>query len=154
MHQRSKFWFFILILQVQKLSMSFKSWLGVWRMLEVPDWNLASWFWFENGHLFLFTYIPNFGSLFWFWRCKEHPCPLSPHLGLWRMLGVSDWDLASRSWIGYGPWFLVHPGSKFGLSILSLKVQRTSTSLKSWYVALEDAGDSWLGFGILILILI
>ena len=27
-----------------------------------------------------------------FWKVsKEHPCPLSPHLGLWRMLEVPDW---------------------------------------------------------------
>ena len=35
---------------------------------------------------------------------------------------------------------------------LTLKVQRTSMSFKSWFGALEDTGGSWLGFGILILI--
>ena len=25
----------------------------------------------------LFTIVSNIGSLSWFWRCKEHPCPLS-----------------------------------------------------------------------------
>ena len=38
-----------------------------------------------------YTHDPNFGSLSWFWRCKEHPCPWSPHLGLWRTLEVPDW---------------------------------------------------------------
>ena len=47
-----------------------------------------------------YTYIPNFGPLSWFWRCKEHPCPLSPYLGLWRMLEVPDWGLASWSEFG------------------------------------------------------
>ena len=99
-----------------------------------------------------FIHIPYFGSLFWFWRCKEHPCPLSPHLGLWMMLEVPDWGLVSWSGFEYGCWSLIHPWSKFRLSILILKVQRTSMSFKSSLGALGDAGGSWLGFGILILI--
>ena len=55
----------------------------------------------------------NFSSQSWFWRCKEHPCPLSPHLGLWRTLEVPDWGLASWYWFGYGHWSLVHPYAKF-----------------------------------------
>ena len=102
------------------------------------------------GHWY--THDPNFGSLSWFWRCKEHPCPLSPHLGLWRMLEVPDLGLASWSWFLYGQWSLIHPCSKFQLSILILKVQRTSMSFKSWFGTLEDTGESSLGFGILILI--
>ena len=98
------------------------------------------------------THDPNFGSLSWFWRCKEHPCPLSPHLGLKRMLEIPDWGLAPWSSFGYGHWPLIYPWSKFWLSILHLKVQRTSMSFKSSFGALEDAGGSWLGFGILILI--
>ena len=58
--------------------MSFKSLLGLWGMLEVPDWGLASWLWFEIDH-----------------------------------------------------WSLTHPWSEFGLSILIFKVQRTSISFKS-----------------------
>ena len=81
-----------------------------------------------------YTHIPNFGSLSWFWRCKEHPCPLSPDLGLWRMLEVPDWGLASWSWLGYGHWSLIYPCSEFWLSILILKVQRTSLSFKCWFV--------------------
>ena len=42
-----------------------------------------------------YTHMQNFGSLSWFWRCKEHPCPSSSDLGLWMMLEVSDWGLAS-----------------------------------------------------------
>ena len=37
-----------------------------------------------------YTNYPNFGSLSWCWRCKEHQCPLSPHLGLWRTLQVPE----------------------------------------------------------------
>ena len=60
--------------------------------------------------------------------------------------------LASWYWFGYGYWSLVHQYAKFWLSILILKAQRTSMSFKSSFGALEDAGGSWLGFGILILI--
>ena len=99
-----------------------------------------------------YTLDSNFGSLTWLWRCKEYPCPLSPDLGLLRTLEVPDWGFASWYWFWYGYWSLVHQYAKFWLSILILKVQRTSMSFKSWSGALEDAGGSWLGFGILILI--
>ena len=118
----------------------------------VPDWGLASWYWFGYGHWSLVLHMPNFGSLSWFWRCKEHPCPLSPDLELWRTLEVPDCGLASWYWFGYGHWPSVHPYAKFWLSILILKLQRSSMSFKAWFGALEDAGGSWLGFGILILI--
>ena len=42
----------------------------------------------------------------------------------------------------YGHRFLVHSCSKFLLSILILKVQRTSMSFKYSFGALEDAGGS------------
>ena len=99
-----------------------------------------------------YTHDLNFSSLSRFWRCKEHPCPLSPHLGLWRMLEVPDRGLEASSWFGYGHWSLIHPCAKFWLYILILKVQRMSMSFKSLFGALEDAGGAWLGFGILILI--
>ena len=101
-----------------------------------------------------YTNDSNFGSLSWFWRCKEHPCPLSPHLGLWRMLEVPDWGLASWSWFGYGHWSFIQPWSEFWLSILILRVQRTLMSFKSSFGTLEDARGCWLGFDILIMILI
>ena len=94
----------------------------------------------------------NFGSLSWFRRRKEHPWPLRSDLGLWRTLEGFDLGLASWSRFEYGHWSLTHPWSEFWLSILILKVQRTSMSFKSWFGTLEDAGGSWLGFGILILI--
>ena len=116
-----------------------------------------------------YTHVPNYVSLSWFWRCKKHPHPSSPALGLWRILEIPDWGLvlswfgdledAGGSWlgfgifilIGYGHWSLIQLWSKFCLSILSLKMQRTSMSFKSWFGALEDPGGSWLGFAILIL---
>ena len=60
-----------------------------------------------------YTHIPNFESPSWFWRCKEHPCPLSPDLGVWRTLDVPDWGLASWSYYGYGHLSLIHLCSKF-----------------------------------------
>ena len=101
-----------------------------------------------------YIYDPNLCSLSWFWRGKGHPCPLSPNLELWRMLEIPDWGLASWSWLEFGHWSLLHPWSKFWFSMWISKVQRTSMSWKSWFGALEDAGGSWLGFGIMILIFI
>ena len=99
-----------------------------------------------------YTYFPNFCPISRFWRCKEHICPLSPHLELWRMLENPDLGFASWHWFGYGHWSLTYPWSRFLLSILIFKVQRTLMSLKSWYWAFGVTGGSWLGFGILILI--
>ena len=128
--------------------------LGLWRTLEVPDWGLAYWCWFGYGHWFLYTLDLSFGSLSWLWRCKEHPCSLSPDSGLWRMLEVPDWNFVSWYWFGYGHWSLVHPYSKFWLSILTFKLQRISMSSKSWLRPLKGFRGSWLGFCILILICI
>ena len=93
-----------------------------------------------------YNHVPNFGSLSWIWRPNQHPWPKSPVLGLWNMLEVPDWVLAILSWFGWGTWSLTHPCSQFWLSILILKVWRTSISSKSWCGALEDAGGSWLGW--------
>ena len=119
--------------------MSFKSWLGA--LLG----SRGSWHGFS---ILILIWI--FGSLAWFCRCKEHKCPLSHHLGLWRMLEVPEGSLASWYWFGYGHWSVIYQWSTLGLSILILKMQRTSMSFMSSFGALEDAGGSWLGFGILI----
>ena len=50
---------------------------------------------------FLCNHDQNFGLLCWFWSCKIQPCPLSHHLGLWRMLEVPDLGLISWSWFAY-----------------------------------------------------
>ena len=136
----------ILILMVQIWDFG-----GQWS-LDVPDCSLVSLSWFVYGHWSLIYQWSKFSSLSWFWWCKEHPCTLSPHLGLWWMLEVPDSGLASWSWFRYGHWSFVQPWSKFLLSILILKVQRTSMSFKSWFWALEDAVGSWQWFIILILI--
>ena len=115
---------------------------GVWHLDLNLDMDTCLWY----------THVPNFGSLSWFWRCKEHPCPLCSHLGLWRTLEVPDWGLASWSLFQYGWWSLIYSCSIFWHSILILNVQGTSMYFKSWCWDLEDAGGSWLGSGILTLI--
>ena len=135
-----------------------------WRCKEHPSpwgfgghWNFPTGVWHLDLYFDMVTglwymQVPNFGSLSLFWRCKEPKCPLSPNLGLWRMLKVPDWGLASWSWFGYGHWSLIHPYFQFWISILILKAQRTSMSFKSSCGAWEDTGCSRLGFGILTLI--
>ena len=105
-------------------------------LVFVGCWRILTWVPYLDCDLdmvtgLLYTYVPNFGSISWFWRCKEHPCPLSPDLELLRKLKVSDWISKSWFWVWYGHWFFIHPFSEFWLSILILKVQRTSRSFKS-----------------------
>ena len=144
-------------------------------VLDILIWDFSYWWRFLTGvwHLYCdldiitslwYTHIQILDSLSFLWRCKEHSCPLSPDLGLWRMLEVPDWCLASWSWFGYGhefliglllymvnQWSLIHPWSKFRFSILILNVQRAFMSFKSSFGTLKDAEGSWCGFGILIL---
>ena len=115
---------------------------GVWHLDLDLDMVTGLWY----------THIPNFGPLNWFWRCKEHPCPLSHDLGLWLGLEVPEGEFKSWSWFGYGHWSLIYTWSKFWLSLLILKVLRTFKSFKSYFGSLEDIIGSWLGFGIMILI--
>ena len=56
-----------------------------------------------------YTIIPNFGSLSSFLKCKEHPYPVSPDLGLRRMLEIPIWvwyvdldlDISTGLWYVY-----------------------------------------------------
>ena len=103
-----------LMIQILALYLDFEGaknihvlWVLIWGF--GGRWRFLTWVWHPDIDLDMvtglwYTHIPNFGSLSWFWRCKEHPCPLSPHSGLWRMLEVPDWGLASWSWFGYGHW--------------------------------------------------
>ena len=139
-HRWSEFWLSNLILKVQRTSTS----LFMTGVLHLDlDLDVVTGFWNQQSKFWLHS---------WFWRRKEHPCPLSPDLGLWRMLEGHDWGLASIYWFGYGQFSFIKPWSKFWLSILILKVQRISISFKSWFGALENFEGSLLGFCILILI--
>ena len=143
----------ILILRVQGTLMSFKSsfgtledagecWLGFGILIMILIWSVV----FNTPMICILAFYIEF------WRCKVHPCHLSPEFWLWRMLEVPDWGLTSWSLFGYGHWSLIPPYLIFLFYILTLKVQGPSMSFKSWFGALEDTEGSWLGFGILILI--
>ena len=122
---------------------------GCWNFLN-GVWYLDFDFYMVTGLCYIIFLI--FCCLNWSWRWKEHLCPPSPDLGLWRMLKCPEWGSASWPWFGYSHWSLIYPSFEFWLSILILKVQRTSKSFKSQFRALVGAGDSWLWFAILILI--
>ena len=158
----SKFWLSILILTVQRTSMSFKSWFGaledtggfwlefctliliqMWSLVVGTrifgilalcldfegaknihvlsviiwsfggHWRFLSGVWHHNLDLDMFmgiwyTHVLNFSSSSWFLRCKKHQCPLSPDLGLWRMLKAPDWGLVFWSWFGLSNWSLIN----------------------------------------------
>ena len=96
--------------------------LGLWRTLEVLTgvWHLD--FDLDMITSLWYTHDKNFCSLSWFWRCKEHPCPLCSYFGLWRTLEVSDWDFSPWYLFGYGHWSLTLPCSEIWVSIMILKV--------------------------------
>ena len=159
-HPWSKFWPSILILKVQRTSMSFKSSFGALEGAGCSCLGFGRCWIFLTGiwHLDLdldmvtglwYTHDTNYGSLSLFWRCKDYPCPLS-------LIGA--FQDAGGSWLGSGLLILIMSlvfdasCPKSWLSILILKVQRTSMSYKSWFGALEDNLGSWLEFCILILI--
>ena len=124
----SKFCLSICILMLQITSKSSKSWFGA----------VGSWL--------------SFGILILILKVQRTFMSFKSWFRLWRMLNIPDLGYASWSWFRYGQWSLIHQWSDFWLSVLILKVQRTSMSFKSWFGPLEDAGGSWLGFGIFILI--
>ena len=82
-----------------------------------------------------YTHVLHSGSLSWFWRCKEHPCPLSPDLGLWRTLEVPDWGFWSWSWFMKVPyaqtnmsWSFHLPQSSFSSDICSAQPRKYDVS--------------------------
>ena len=78
---------------------------GVWHLY--PNLDMITCLWYTNE--------TNFGSESWFKSCKEHLCPLSHHMGLWRTLEVPDWVFLCWSWFGYGHWSLIYQWSDFWL---------------------------------------
>ena len=90
------------------------SWLGFGILILIRIWSLI----FSTPMFWIL-------ATSWFWRCKDHPYPSSPDLGLWMMIEVPDSSFASWYWFGYGHWSLIHPWLEFWFSILILKVERT-----------------------------
>ena len=95
------------------------------------------------GHWY--TYASNFGSLTWFWRCKEHLCPLSPHFGFggrWRFLtGVLHLDL-DLDGLRNLAWIFLEVFISFRLVEAEKIAQRVSV-----YTFLAGAG-CWAGLGV------
>ena len=132
-----------------------RPWIRIWIVLFIRNYSNIRIIWIFVATLVTciwYTHIPNFGSLAWFRRCKEHPCPLSTEEGLCRMLEVPDWSFRSWSWFGYGHLSLIHLFSKSCLSYSILNGKRTSMSFKSQFGPLEVVRGSWLVFTIVILI--
>ena len=76
-----------------------------------------------------YTHVLSLGSRYWFWRYKEHPCPVSPDLELWRTLEVPDWGLASWYWFWYGTpiFWIVKAQSKLELRLSRIKLSTGTT---------------------------
>ena len=112
---------------------------GCWRLLT-EGWHL--YFDLDMVTGLSYTHVSNFCSPSWFWRCKEQPCPLSPHLGLWRLLEVPDWgwhlDLALDMVTDL--WYTTDPNFSFLSSFWGCKEH--PCPFRSWFGALEDAGGS------------
>ena len=146
------FWIVALFWRCIEHPCSLHPYLGLWWVLEVPDLGFASSFWFNMDTGLGYIYNTIFGSLF-ILKVQRRSSPWSPDLGLWWVLEVSDLGYASWSWIWYGHWSLIHPFSKFRLSIFNLKVQRTSKSLSPdlghwWGLEAPDLGLAyWSWFG-------
>ena len=133
----SKFWLSNLILEVQRISMSFIR--GCWRILAgvchlYLDLDMVTGIWYNHA--------PNFGFLSWFWRCKEDPCPLSPDLGICGMLEVPDWSLQSWSLIEYGFLIELEVPSKFQPSSTGQSQEISKSRSGS---GLIRSGLVWLG---------
>ena len=137
-------------MKVRSISMSFKSQLGLWRMMTnfVRDMPFSTKF----GYCQL-SFLHQCLNI---WLCKlilkvqRKFISFKSELENLRMLEAPYSGLASSSWFWYGCLYLIHQWYKFWLSILILKVQRTYISSKSWFVVFEDAGGSWLEFDIFI----
>ena len=106
---------------------------GLWRMLEAPEWGLASSLDLDMVGGLWYTHNLNVVPLSWFWSSKEYLSPLSTDLVLLRMMEVPDYGLVFWTQLGYGFWSLIHPHSEFWLSLLILMVQRTTMSFKTCF---------------------
>ena len=140
----------ILILKVQRTSMSFKSSFGA-----LED---AAGFWLRFGILILIWILVLVFIKPWFkfWLTIRILKLQRSLMSFQSSFGAAE-D-AGGSWLRFGIliliwiWLLVFDIST--INILVLKVQRKSMSFKSSFGTLEDTGGSWLVFCILILILI
>ena len=106
-HPYSKFGLSLLILKVQKATMSSSgacvdaggSWLGFGILILIRIWSLV----FDTPRFWIL-------ALSWFWKWKEHPCPLSPEVfggylrfltGVWHL--DLDLDMVTGLWYTNNP---------------------------------------------------
>ena len=116
--------------------------IGVWDLDHDLDVVTVLWY----------THIPNSGSLSWFCRCKAISCLLSPDLELWRMLEAGVWHLHLNLEMVTCLWVWCTLVLNLGSLSSFWRCKEHLCPLKSWLGALEDAGGSWLGLGIIFLI--
>ena len=114
-------WVLYLDFKLHGTSMSFKSWLGLWKMLEVPDWGFVTWPWFWYSHWSLVFPYAKFWLSILILKVQRTSMSFKSWLGLWRTLEVLDLSLTSSSWFRYGHCFFINPHSKFWLSIFVFK---------------------------------
>ena len=89
----SKFELSILILELQRTSMSLKSWFGLCRMLEDPDLGSVSWLWFGYGH----RSIVHLCSKFWLYILILKVQRTSMSFNFW----FGDFEDGGGSWLGF-----------------------------------------------------
>ena len=97
----------------------------------VPNLNMVTGLWYTN--------IPNFGSLSWFWRCKEHPCPFRSWF--WAL------EDTGGSWLGCGIllfiwiWSLVFDTQIFQIVALYLDYEGSKNIYVFQVLSWDFAGD-------------
>ena len=95
--------------------------------IEVADrgWDSLTWFAYSQpcSEFWLSTLIL---------KVQRTSMSLKSWLGFWRTLEVPDLRLESLYWFEYGHQFLINQCSKFWLSTLILKEQRTSIFINFW----------------------
>ena len=140
-HPCSEFWLYLHFEGAKNIHV-----LEVLKWGFVVCWRFLAWVWHRNPDLDIvkgvwYTHFLNFSSLSQFWRFKEHPCPLSPHLELWRTLEVHDFGSASWSWFWYG--LLVFDTQMFQILALYLAfaVTKNIHIFQGLLGALEDAWE-------------
>ena len=122
-------------------------------MLEVPDWDLASWSWFGYGHWSLFHQCSRFWLYILIFNVQRSSMSFNSLLG--------ELEDTECSWLGFGIlifiwiWSMIFetPLFKILALYLEIKVKRTSMSFKSWFGTWRtlEVPDwrlaFWYGFG-------
>ena len=122
----------MLKLKVQRSLLSSKSLLELSRTLEIPDWGFSSSPWWGCVYMVPTDIYTEFQLSILNLRVQRSPLSSKSWLELWWTLEVPDWGLGSWSWWGCVYDLSTDPYTKFELSKLKLKVQRSLLSSKTW----------------------